>query len=1145
MKKILFTSILLLFAVFTFAGKIEKTYYFSSPQIIQKGDYQLINFNNTLNTGLIGQPSFPYQSVSLLLPPGEIASSVEIVCENEVFLPGAFNLYPYQASRPLSDDSKAVFQKNEIVYQSDEAIPVSMNGKLSTSFMNGFGFAFTTFTPIKFIPSEQKVSYYGKITIRITTTPDVLAETALENLRNSAGINEKVNDLAQNPSDMDAYPTNSSRTLTQYDLLIITTESYVDGFAGLVDMYLHRGMKSQIVTKETIIAEGTGADAQEKIRNYIIGEYQSNGIEFVLLGGDVELIPYRGFYAYVVSGSGYEDYGIPSDLYYSALDGNWNTDNDNKWGETDEDDLLPELAVARFPFSNATELASMIHKCIFYQNQPVLGELTSPLLAGEFLYDNPETWGSDYLELLIGSRDDNGYTTIGIPEDNNIQKMYEEETSWSGQDLINAINQGKQFVHHVGHANQTYVAYLSNSDITNTNFSGANGVDHNFTIMQTHGCDCGAFEYSDCILEKMVTIDNFAVAVIGNSRSGWFNEGQTEGPAAHLHREMVDALYTDQINFLGKAMVESKIQTAPWVEAAGQWEEGALRWNFYDLNILGDPALSVWTKEPITIEVGYLSELPIGTLSTVVHVSSEGEPMVNFNCSVLLNGEIIARSFTDSEGNATLEFDPLVVEVCTASLQVVGYNSLPAYYDISFIPDAGPYVIYDSNIINDATGNGDGQADYGEAVLLTLDVKNVGSETGFNVTATISTEDEFAFITDNFAEVADIPAGEIQTLVDAFRFELAAEVPDMHEIQFSLTCTNGTDSWISYFTITAHAPELVVGQIVIFDQTGGNGNGLLDPGETVTINIPCINVGSSGAVECTARLTEDNPYVNINQILMELGSLAAGESKTASFEVSVLSETPIGSLVQFGMRLAGNFCVTEETLFATIGLLIEDFESNTFNSFEWNQGGNAAWIISNDAPFEGQYSARSGIISDEQSSDLWLSLIMASDDGISFWVKVSSETGYDYLRFYVDDVLIGEWSGEVNWSEKTFPVTEGLHILRWSYEKDYSLGEGSDCAWIDKIVFPTTTTVIGIGESISSSVPVIYPNPNEGQFTVNIGNQAKVNEISIFSQISMLVYTTTTADQILEIDLSSLPAGMYVMLNNADGRKSYCKFVVR
>ncbi len=1145
MKKTVFTSILMLFMVFSFAGKIEKTYYFETPKIQQVGEYQLIKFDNTMNTGMVGQPSLPYQAISLLVPPGEIATSFEIIAEGETQLDGNFNIHPYQPSQPLSVDKKASFQKNEAVYQSDAVIPASLNGKLSTSFMNGYGFAFSSITPIKYIPSEGKVSYYKKITVRITTSADETAVAAIKNLQVSNWTIEKVKNLAQNPSEIEAYSSNKSRTTTQYNMLIITTQAYVDGFADLVDLYLHRGIKAQIATKETIIAEGTGADDQDKIRNFIKQEYQTNGVEFVLLGGDVELIPFRGFYCHVVSGSGYTDYGIPSDLYYSALDGNWNTNNDDKWGEADEDDLLPEIAVARFPFSDAAELENMIHKSDFYQNQPVLGEFTSPLLAGEWLYDAPETWGSDYLNLLIGDQTENGYTTSGIPATNNIETMYEEDNSWSGQDLINAINTGKQFVHHVGHANQTYVAYLSNGDITNANFSGANGTNHNYTFLQTHGCDCGAFEYNDCILEKMVTIDNFAVAVIGNSRSGWFNEGQTEGPAAHLHREMVDAMYNDKLSFLGKCFTESKIQTAPWVEAAGQWEEGALRWNFYDLNILGDPTLRMWTAEPIDLTVGYLSELPIGAASTIVNVISNGEPLVNFNCSILLNGEIIAQGFTDANGNVTLTFDPVVQEVCTASLQVVGNNALPAYYTINFIPDAGAYVVYDSNIINDAAGNGNGLADYNEAILLTVNVKNVGSETGFNVTATLSTNDEYAVITDGFGEVPEIPASQTQSLVDAFRFELAGNVPDMHPIEFMLTCTNGTDIWVSNFTITAHAPSLAVGLMQIDDAAGGNGNGLLDPGETVTIAIPCTNVGSSIAVACTARLTEENPFISIDQILVELAQLAPQESKIASYQVTVSPETPIGSVIQFLMRLAGESCVTEEALFANVGLMIENFETGDFSAFEWHHEGNANWIITDNAPFEGVYSAKSGLISDSQQSKLWISLIAVGDDVVTFQRKVSSESAYDYLRFYIDDVKVGEWSGEVPWSQVSFPVTEGSHTLLWAYEKDASVANGSDCAWIDEIVFPTTTTVIGIGEGVITSNTVIYPNPNEGNFTINLGNHLKSNTISIYNPIGKLVYSTTTTQQIIKVNLAELSAGIYILETNADGAKSYSKFVVR
>ena len=226
----------------------------------------------------------------------------------------------------------------------------------------------------------------------------------------------------------------------------------------------------------------------------------------------------------------YEDDNIPADLYYSGLDGTWNDNGDNLWGEIGEDDLLPEVSVARYSFSNITELNSMINKSVSYQNNPVLGELRQPLLAGEHLYSNPTTWGADYLELIIGYHEDNGYTTDGIPEDHDYITMFARDQSWGGSDIINMINSGVSFVHHVGHANYSTVMNLYTSDITNSNFSQTNGVDHNYIIINTHGCMCGGFDDNDCIAEEMVKIDNMAAAFVGNSRYGWFNEGQTRRP---------------------------------------------------------------------------------------------------------------------------------------------------------------------------------------------------------------------------------------------------------------------------------------------------------------------------------------------------------------------------------------------------------------------------------------------------------------------------------------------------------------------------------------------------------------------------------------------------------------------------------------
>ncbi len=681
MKKLQLFFLLMVSMHLLSAGVIEKTYYFNTHKIKQLGEYQLIQIEGSMITGIAGEPSLPYYAVKLLLPPGEVATSIEFFSEENIQLAGYFNIYPQQSSSPLSDPGKKEFLKNEIVYSKNANYPEKPTGNITTSYLNGYAFAISSFTPILYNPVTGNIHMSTQVKIKITTEVDVQSALALNNLQSSSQIKKRVQKFAQNPSLFLQYPL-KTKTEDDYQLLIITPAQFENDFNDLMETYLMRGIKSELVSKETINTSITGQDLQEKIRNYIIQEYQEHNIEFVLLGGDVEHIPHRGFYCYVQSGSGYTDDDIPADLYYSALDGTWNDDNDGNWGEIGEDDLLPEVAVGRFSFSNVNELNNMLNKTLMYQNEPVMGEFNNALMAGEWLYSNPNTYGSDYLELLIGYHDDNGYETFGIPESYNYEKLYEINQSWYANDLITAINSGKQFVHHVGHANSNYVAYMHNSDITNSNFYGANGVDHNFTIMQSAGCICGAFDDSDCIMEKMVSIENFAVAVVGNSRYGWFNEGQTEGPAQHLHREMVDAMYHEKMNHIGQAFVESKIQTAPWVTAPGQWEEGALRWNFYDINILGDPTLCVWTDEPMSTDVTYETSLPLGTSSTIVTVTNNGSPVENLKCCVVKDGILCGAGFTDSDGNAQIDFEEAFSTEGYAELIISGYNCLAESYPI-------------------------------------------------------------------------------------------------------------------------------------------------------------------------------------------------------------------------------------------------------------------------------------------------------------------------------------------------------------------------------------------------------------------------------------------------------------------------------
>ncbi|MBC8383406.1 MAG: T9SS type A sorting domain-containing protein [Candidatus Cloacimonetes bacterium] len=1110
MKKFLLIITVLFICSSAFADIIEKTYYFDDPDFIQiDAQYQLISFESTLQSAPAGSPSVPYYAVSLLLPSGQEAYEVEVIPENKTAISGLYELYPMQHVQPYSKGSRGEFVIDQDIYNKAKPYPESIHGTLSTHYMNGYGFAFTTITPVEYIPKEKSISYYKSITVRIHTKPEKNeACVAIPAYISDSQINT-LKQLAQNDEMFSTYQRNHRDG--GYEILLITPEAFMNDFSALTGMYLTQGLRTEIATTQSINLSMSGIDLQEKIRNYIIQEYQTNGILHVILGGDDEHIPHRGFFCEVQSSSVYTDDDIPADLYYSALDGTWNDDGDNLWGEIGEDDLLPDVSVGRISFSDSIELAHILNKTMMYQENPVPGELTKPILAGEHLWNDPQTWGGDYLDLLIGYHEDNGYTTDGIPADQNIEKLYDRELGyWDSSTLISKINEGKSYIHHSGHANTTYCMRMNSSDITNSNFSNVNGITHNYTHIYTHGCLSGAFDSNDCIAEKIVNLENFAASFIGNSRYGWFNEGQTEGPSEHLHREYVNALYTLRTDRIGEAHLNSKINTAPWVNAPGQHEEGALRWCFYCCNVIGDPVMPIWTDEPINIEVIYPDSIFIGQDQVQVTVTSIGTDTEGLICTLLKNGEFHGSAAVNAIGVANINIDPIFSDVGTAQLIVTGYNCLKSTYNVTIIPCAGAYIIIDSVATKDDNNN---VPEYSEEVSFDFVLKNVGTQDATNVTATLSSDDEYITCSYSSAFFDTIFAGGTATQENVLPIIVDDYVPDQHVAVISMDITaDGKQNWDTQFAIILNAPVLEMGNCQINDSAGNN-DGILDPGETVIMTIPTLNTGHAISPEAQAILSCSENLITIQNTNISLGQIEAGETTNANFTVTASSQLEEGSAVIFEYDvIAGEYELVEE-IGMTIGLIIEDFETGDFSMYDWYFGGNADWTISETNPYEGNYCVKSGDIPNNSESSLKIDVEVFADGMISFWKKVSSENNYDYLQFYIDGSLQEEWSGESPWSEESYNVSSGVHSFEWRYDKDEYMTGGQDRAWIDYIIFPPLGAPTSNDEPSQITQNFLaenFPNPfgNITNIRFALKNPAKVT-IDVYNILGQKVKTIT------------------------------------
>ena len=72
---------------------------------------------------------------------------------------------------------------------------------------------------------------------------------------------------------------------------------------------------------------------------------------------------------------------------------------------------------------------------------------------------------------------------------------------------------------------------------------------------------------------------------------------------------------------------------------------------------------------------------------------------------------------------------------------------------------------------------------------------------------------------------------------------------------------------------------------------------------------------------------------------------------------------------------------------------------------------------------------------------------------ISFDVRVSSQRLGDRLTFTMGGTFVENWSGEVPWERVSYEIPGNRPIiLQWEYRKDTFTVEGSDTAWIRRIV---------------------------------------------------------------------------------------------
>ena len=366
-----------------------------------------------------------------------------------------------------------------------------------------------------------------------------------------------------------------------------------------------------------------------------------------------------------------------------------------------------------------------------------------------------------------------------------------------------------------------------------------------------------------------------------------------------------------------------------------------------------------------------------------------------------------------------------------------------------------PNLVHDAHLVNDTMyGNGDGLMGYGDTILLGVKIKNIGNLDADNVVVTLRSTSPYITFIDTTEAYGAIAQGASKMILNSFMFAVAQDIPNGIPVTFVCEAHDQNDSiTISMFDINAAAPDPTILTLTVLDGSGNN-NGRLDPGETATLSIQTKNTGLYTAEDVVSLLTSDNPFVTIQEGSYTLGDLVAGQEKTALFTVTVDPEIYYGCGVNLHNIAQATYQADVKDFLLPIGLIVEDWETGDFTKFNWELGGDANWVIDPVTKWEGNYASKSGDISDSQVSELKIQYNVMMDDSISFYRKVSSQVLGDFLKFYIDDLMVGMWSGIPDWKRVAYPVLAGPHTFKWVYEKNASGSMNEDCAWTDFIVFP-------------------------------------------------------------------------------------------
>ncbi len=970
------------------------SFEYQPVQIGSETFYQL-RFGKEANSYEKGYPEVPQIHRNIIIP-DQARMRVSVTESSYIDIPMA--IAPSKGIITRNINPSTVPFTFSPIYQKADLYPSAIT-ELSTPFiLRDFRGITVTASPFVYYTLTRTLRVYTHMVLDITADGTDEVNTLV---RRNHEYSKYFESIYQNQF-MNFAPDRYTLVNDRGRMIVIAPNSYLSTVQPLVDWKNQKGLNTTLVDFATIGSTNTA------LKTYIQNQYAlGDGLTYILLCGDASQIP-----SFSVSGGG-------SDPSYSLVAGS---------------DNYPDIIIGRFSAETTTQLQTQVDRSIQYERdlttsatwlQSATGIASNEGGVGQGDMDESDAIHMNYIRSQLLTY---GYSSV--------DQIY-QGTGGNTAGISSALNSGRGSVNYVGHGSSTGWGSVSFSNTDVAALTNANKL----PFIMNVACVNGNFVSLTCFAEAWMRATN------GGSPSGAIgiyasSINQSWSPPMLAQDEFTDLLTAGTKNTLGGLYYNSSCKMMENYGADGQ--ETFLTWN-----IFGDPSLQIRSKTPSTMTVSYPASIPVGSTSITVSTGVTDALVCLYH-----NSRILGSGYTSSSGSITLSLANMPGSPASLTMTVTAFNKVSHVGSVALVNVTGPWIAVDSYTYGDANNN---LVDYNETGHFNITYKNLGITTATSIATTLSTTATGITISDNTESISSLAAGASTTVNNAYTFSTANNIVDQTFIPFHIAMVSGSDNWTYDFETLINAPAIAFGSITISDPTGNN-NGRLDPGETVTITIPLNNTGHAASVAGTATMTSSTSGVTITNETYSASAISAGGHATATFTMTLSSSMIVGSIVTLNFNATAGAYTASKTETPGVGLYAETFETGNLSALAWITAGTTPyWSVVNTGANSGSYCAKSGAITHSQSTDLKVTMNITNTGNITFFYKVSSEETYDFLKFYIDSTETGSWSGDVAWTQATYAVSAGTHTFKWTYYKDSLESYGSDCSWVDDIVFPPSS----------------------------------------------------------------------------------------